>query len=418
MIKIFKFGGAALGNVERIRALCDIIQKEDYERLVIICSAFQNVTNELTAIAKSHFNHKESTIGSFQKLKSKHHKIFDQLVPNRQDLQDELNDLFMETEWFIEDQPEEDYKYNLDQIISVGEIASSRIVSHYLNHQSIDNAWVDIRDYMITDNEYSNANVLWAETDQRLEKLLKNHTQKILITQGFIGSSTENFSTTLGREGSDYTAAILASKLSASSVTFWKDVPGIMSSDPKLDIHASKLKKLSYEEAIEMTYYGAKVIHPKTIKPIIKQEIPFFVKSFLHPEEAGTTISAEANIEYPPLTVIKKNQIILKFQTLDYSHISSRDSSRIFEVLADHHIKANLIMTKAREIILCIDRDDILNKKINSALANNYQISESRNLKLTTVRHYTSNTVDELKSKQVLYKISDGITLQYVTDHA
>ncbi len=414
MIKIFKFGGAALGNVERIRALCEIIQNEEYDRLVIVCSAFQNVTNELTALAKSYYQHKENTLEDFHKLKAKHHQVLDHLVPNRQDLQDDLNDLFMETEWFIEDQPEEDFSYSLDQILVTGEIISSRIVSHFLNQQSIDNNWVDIRDYIITDNKYNNANVLWTETEMRLKKLWDNHTSKILVTQGFIASSTENFSTTLGREGSDYTASILSSRLQADSVTFWKDVPGIMSSDPKLDMGATKLKKLSYEEAIEMTYYGAKVIHPKTIKPIIKQEIPFFVKSFLHPNELGTTISSEENLEYPPLTVIKKDQSVLIFKTKDYSHISSKDSSRIFDSLANNHVKANLIMTKAREIIICLDHNEAVINEIKETLNNHYNINIHMNLRLTTVRHYTANTLDELKMKSIKYQMQDGTTLQYL----
>jgi aspartate kinase len=314
-----------------------------------------------------------------------------------------LNALFTELEWAIDDFNHQDFDYSYDQIVCIGELLSSRIFAAYLNQLQLSTTWIDARDLIRTDTTFRDAKVDWKQTEKQVLELCMQAMQNtIVLTQGFIGATSDNASVTLGREGSDYTAAILASILNASAVSIWKDVEGLLNADPKQFKATQKIELISYSEVIEMAFYGAQVIHPKTIKPLQNKNIPLHVKCFLNPELKGTTIQNEVSqIQYPPIIVLKKQQVLLQVTTRDFSFITEDNLSKLYQVFHQLRIKINLIQNAAISFIACIDHKEDQIEAIIAALDTDYKITRNENAHLLTIRHYDNTIIDELTKDTV-----------------
>jgi aspartate kinase len=317
---------------------------------------------------------------------------------------DEITNTFVEIEWVLEDEPHPDPDFNYDQLVSVGELLSTKIVAAYLNETGLKTKWLDARSYIQTDNTYREGQVNWQKTEELIQKsipqLLKN---QFCVTQGFIGGTSENFTTTLGREGSDYSAAIFAKALAAENVTIWKDVPGVLNADPKLFPNTIKFEQLSYLEAIEMTYYGATVIHPKTIKPLQNAGIPLWVKPFGDPAATGTIISDKQQEQLVPAVIVKKDQVLISISTKDYSFITEDHLSEIFTAFAGCHTKINMMQISALSFSVCIDQNSRRFKQLTEILSNSFKIKYNEGLKLVTIRHFTKQLLDELSADKRIF---------------
>jgi aspartate kinase len=342
--------------------------------------------------------------GVFNEIKDYHYQILHKLFDAKHPVFNEVENTFVEIEWMIEDEPHDDFDFIYDQIVSIGELVSTRIVSAYLNKTGISSNWLDVRGYIHTDNTYREGIVDWDKTKQTITQDVPALLQKgVVVTPGFIGGTSENFTTTLGREGSDYTASIFAACLGAESVTIWKDVPGVLNADPKLFKDTIKYDELSYAEAIEMTYYGASVIHPKTIKPLQNANIPLLVKPFLHPDEAGTIIRETQFIRFEtPVIIVKNRQVLLSISTKDYSFISEDHLSNIFGLFAKAHIKINMMQNSAVSFTVCFDDDLERFDKVVKQLDQNFRIKYNNELTLITVRHYKQELIKELTANRLL----------------
>src|SRR6185503_2447882 len=329
-----------------------------------------------------------------------------------------LENAFVEIDWILEEEPSRGYAFAYDQIVSQGELISTRIISAYLNENGFANEWLDIRDCLVTDDNYRDAKVNWSLTEKlvqrRIPELLKKN--NIVVTQGFIGATPENFTTTLGREGSDYTAAILSFCLDAEEMIVWKDVPGVLSADPKYYEDAVKLQEISYLDAIELTYYGATVIHPKTIKPLENKNIPLRVRSFMAPKDSGTSVG-NYNTTKPlvPCFIFKTNQILLSISAKDFSFVAEDALSKIFKVCADHKVKINLMQNSAISFSVCADNDEFKIPPLIEDLKKDFKVLYNDNLRLVTVRHYYQSTIDKLtKDKTILLEQRSRQTAQVV----
>lgn len=399
MVEVHKFGGASIRDAAHIRRVGDIIKTLIDKPIVIVVSAMGKTTNALEKILHLHQQGDDQALVLFEQLKQQHLALTNELIPDNQAILVDINDAFIEIEWMIEDQPEANQDYAYDQVVSVGEVLSSKILSHYLGSIGVNNQWLDVRDIIVTDNQYREAKVDFEQTQNRIDRYLKGKilANKPIITQGFIGSSTENFTTTLGREGSDYTAAIFSNGLDADKMTVWKDVPGIMTADPKRIPDAVFLPEIDYSEAIEMTYYGAKVIHPKTIKPLENKHIPLEVKSYLDASTTGTIISEKLNANYPPIHVIMDNQYLFEITTKDFSYMAERNLAQILSFLDSIQVKSNMTQNSAITCKICIDYDHKKVEKIKAYLDQDYSVTTIDNLRLITVRHFDDATVDFYK---------------------
>lgn len=403
-VKIFKFGGASLQNVTSIRDVAHILKRYKGSPLFIVVSAMKGVTNQLEQVVASYLGKDGKTMELLEGIKRHHYETCNELFEEEHEIYTTLNDIFVEIEWILEEEPVDSYDFIYDQIVSIGEMLSSSIVFAFLNESGFNIRFLDARDVIITDNIYRSATVLWDETQSRCDKLVspmfdENH---FVISQGFIGCTSENFSTTLGREGSDYSAAIFAYCLNAESMSIWKDVPGVLTADPRLFDNVTKLDRMSYKEAIEMTYYGAKVIHPKTIKPLQNKSIPMYVKSFIDPNDEGTLISDDIEDTYPPLVAVEQNQALLQLSTLDFSFVAEHHLSFIFSLLASLHIQVNLMQNTAISFMICVhDKDGKVDQFVEK-IQGNFKVVLDRGLELVTVRHYHGGILESLKSGKII----------------
>jgi len=405
-MKVYKFGGASVNSVERIQNLASILTKEqgDGEQLVIIISAMGKTTDGLEKVAAAFYEgKKEEALQLFDIIKQQHLNTSKYLlVTHFNECLSYLTDFFTEVEWLLHDKPVREFDYYYDQIVCIGELLSTCIVSHYLIEKGIPNQWMDVRDLLRTDNNFREGNIDWAYTSQKIKSAI--NTDTIYITQGFIGATEDNESTTLGREGSDYTAAVFANILHAQSVTIWKDVMGVMSADPKQFPEAGLLSELSYTEVIEMAFYGAQVIHPKTIKPLQNQQIPLFVKCFTDPELPGTIIHQHSSKQLPPILVIKNNQVMMHLRSLDFSFVGDSLLQKLYALFTTHSIKPNLIQTGAINVQICMDEHAEKIDHIAAAASNWFDVQLEKQLHLITIRHYTPEILDTMTAgkKQVL----------------
>lgn len=414
-MQIYKFGGASIKDAEGIRNIARIIKQKKSDSLVVVLSATQNTTDDLENVLDAYFNTKEDLINLFEKIKLRHEEIMNGLFPNtNHPIFDEVANCFVEIDWIIEEEPQDEYDYLYDQIVSIGELVSSKIVSAYLVEQGLNCKWVDARDFILTDNNFRDAEVDWIETEKNIQRelpeILRNN---IVVTQGFIGSTSENFTTTLGREGSDYTAAIFASCLNSESATIWKDVSGVLNADPKWFSETELIPELSYLDAIELTYYGATVIHPKTIKPLQNKGIPLHVRSFINPEKTGTIIRKTKESLPVPSFIFKVNQGLISVLAKDFSFIVEDNLSHIFSLFHKHRIKINMMHNSAVNFSVSADyhKESIL--PLIEELKERFNVSFIKGLELVTIRYYNQETIDRvLTDKEIILEVKDSYTCQ------
>jgi aspartate kinase len=409
-MKVFKFGGASLKNASAIKNMASIVKAYAESPLLVVVSAMGKTTNALESILNA-FKKEGNYQSEIQTLRNYHFEICDSLFEDSHPVKKKIESVLEELADNLQTPGEYDQVY--DQVISLGEVISSVIVSQYLIEQGLPCQWLDARKYIITDTAFREGKVDWKKTEEHIHQLKVDLQHTIFLTQGFIGSNVLGFTTTLGREGSDYTAAIFASCLQAESVTIWKDVPGVMSADPKRLPGAIVFEELPYTEAAEMTYYGASVIHPKTIKPLAVKQIPLYVKSFDDYTLPGTKIH-ECQIEkLPPLIVFKDNQCLLSCRVTDYTFINEEQMSIIFNALADLDIKINVMQNSAISFSFCIDfRESKLNSLLDR-LQQYFEVYYNTGLTLITVKNYDSGTFNEYRKKPgILIEQSSRSTLQ------
>ena len=416
-MNVFKFGGASVNSVDRIKNVADILHNYPNEKLLIVISAIGKTTNALEKVVNAFFEgKKEEALELFNGVKQNHLTTAKYLlVKNYNETEKQLSNFFTEVEWLLHDKPVRDYDYYYDQVVCVGELLSTAIVSAYLNEAGINNTWVDVRDIFRTDDNFRDANIDWEITQAKVNNSivpLYNETN-IVITQGFIGCTDENESTTLGREGSDYTAAVFANMLDATAQTIWKDVESVMNADPKEFPDAQPIHELNYDEVIEMAYYGAQVIHPKTIKPLQNKGIPLYVKCFLNPSLEGTYIHDESIKGLPPIIVVKQNQALIHLHSHDYSFVGEKPISRLYQILSEIKIKPNLLQSGAVSLMLCLDDRTDKIEKLAHAAAELFDVQVEKGLSLLTIRHYNKNILDEMTAgKNIVLKQQSPETVQ------
>ena len=415
-MRVFKFGGASVKDAEGVKNLFSVLKKVGHNDTLIVVSAMGKTTNALEVVLNNYFNNRSELQSSIQDIKKYHNGILLDLFENEENkVFSHVSALFIELDNFFKTNKSPDYNFVYDQVIGYGELISTTIISHYLEGEGIKNNWLDVREFIKTDNYYRRANVDWSATQDIISK--KVNKSVLNITQGFLGSDANNFTTTLGREGSDYTAAIFAFCLNAESVTIWKDVPGVLNADPRYFENAQLLNKISYREAIELAFYGASVIHPKTLQPLQRKEIPLHVKSFLNPEKQGTIVGREIGIDPKvPCFILKQNQVLLSLSTLDFSYIMEENISEIFNLLHLYKMKVDVIQNSAISFSVCFDNNYNNLEKLLHHLKAKFKVTCHEKVSLYTIRHYDEESISQLESnKSVLLKQILGETVQIVT---
>jgi aspartate kinase len=403
-IRVFKFGGSSLKDAAAVQNVARILQDYKNEKLVIVVSAMGKTTDALEKVVEAHALGNGMAPAILEEIKRSHYFIIQELFGEEHEVYDLVNDTFVEIEWVLDEPPHENYDYMYDQMVSVGELLSSRIVGAYLNREGLPTHWLDARDVILTDDIFREGWVQWEETLERSERHARPLLEQggFVITQGFIGSTTENFTTTLGREGSDYTAAIFSFCLDAVDMTIWKDVPGVLTGDPRLFDNVIKLDRLSYKEAIEMTYYGAKVIHPKTIKPLQNKSIPLYVKSYIDPKGEGTLISDEVEDTYPPMVAVERDQALLQISTRDFSFVAEHHISYLFTKIAELRLQVNMMQNSAISFSVCVnDIDDKVDRFMKN-IEEQFKVMADRDLELITVRHFHQDVLENLTQGKII----------------
>ncbi len=417
-MKVFKFGGASVKDAEAVKNVAKVLSSFSDEKLLVVISAMGKTTNMLEKLVDSYFKSTDSKQSNFEDLKEFHYKIINQLLPQTQsNAFDDIENLFIELECLLEAEPDNTYDYHYDQIVSYGEIFSTKIVSAFLNEAGIKNRWMDAQNFISTDNTYREGKVNWSLTNEKIAKTLSPIVQKkMVITQGFIGRNSANSTVTLGREGSDYSASIFAYCLDAQSVTIWKDVAGVMNADPKRFAEAVKITGLSYNRAIEMAFYGATVIHPKTIQPLLNKEIPLYVKSFLNPNDEGTTVGVSKEEEDKVSTYIfKQNQMLISIASKDFSFIVEENLSSIFLLFAKNGIKINVMQNSAISFTVCVDYNEIKCNLLIQELEENYKVKSNINLELLTISNYENADIKKYaENRKILLEQRNRRSLQLV----
>jgi aspartate kinase len=414
-MQVYKFGGASIQNADAITNVGEILKGVKEDQLVIVISAIGKTTNKLVALTNAYLNLQSNINELLEEIKQDHFRIIQDLFGTlNHRVFDEVSNSFVEIEWLLEEEPADTPDYIYDQIVSIGEVVSSKIVAAYLTEVGCQSTWVDARNYIKTDNNYREANVDWHRTELEMKKTLPAILNKgFVITQGFIGGTSENFTTTLGREGSDYSAAIFSACLNASALTIWKDVPGVLNADPKWFERTEKIPELSYHDAIELTYYGATVIHPKTIKPLQNHGIPLFVRSFKDPAEPGTKISSVAAPVSIPSFIFKVNQVLISIMPKDLSFIIEENLSDIFQIFHGYKVKVNTMHNSAVSFSISADYEENEIEKLIDELSNRYHIKYNTGVELVTIRYYNESTIDRVtQHKDILLEIKSRHTCQ------
>lgn len=412
-MKVFKFGGASVNSIERIQNIKTILNGFADENLMIIISAMGKTTNALEKVVESFYEgRKEESFKLWEVIKTQHITTAKYLlVTHFNQCLEQLTNFFTEVEWLLHDKPARQFDYYYDQVVCVGELLSTCIISHFLNEMGIHNQWIDVRDIIRTDDNFRDASIDWNYTAQKVKELKEKYypaakqletsyleppRSNIVITQGFIGSTDENESTTLGREGSDFTAAIFANLLDSEGLTIWKDVEGVMSADPKQFSNAQLINELSFDEVIEMAYYGAQVIHPKTIKPLQNKGIPLYVKCFLDPSLPGTVIYKKQLKHLPPIVIIKQNQVLMHLHSQDFSFVGEKPMSRLYEIFGHIKIRPNLIQTGAVSLQVCFDDRSEKIDQLAAEASSVFDVQIERGLSLLTIRHFNKELLEKM----------------------
>ena len=401
-MKVFKFGGASVKDAAAVKNVFEIINSEK-GNLAVVISAMGKSTDLLETLIKTYFNSDDEKWTIFNNFKNYHIEIIGDLFGEK-GMPQGVYELFTELEHKLNSRPSYDFNFEYDQIICFGELISTRIVSDYITATGQKNAWIDIRNCLKTDDTFRDARVDWEWTGQLIREEFSFSDTSLYITQGFIGSTTTNLTTTLGREGSDFTAAIIGSSLKVESVSIWKDVPGVLSADPKKMNDTVMINELSYKEAVEMTHSGAKVIHPKTMQPLHNEGIPLLVKSFVEPQNPGTVIhKINHKIELPPIFILKENQVLITLSALDFSIISISDIEHVVKFLMEKLITVTLMQQSAIDLNIVADASDENLEEIFSELSTDYNIRYNTDLTLVTIRHYTEEVLDWMVKEKDIY---------------
>jgi len=414
-MRIFKFGGASVKDADGVRNLIKVLNKVGHENTLLVVSAMGKTTNAMEKVVNAYFEDRQSLPSAIEEVFRFHEDILNDLFENTgHPIYGKIKLLFDEVQGFLAWNKSPKYNFVYDQVVGYGELISTQIVSEYLNESGVQNTWLDVRGLIKTDNSYRDTTVNWEKTQQNVQRIVDR--KKLNITQGFLGSDENNFTTTLGREGSDYTAAILAYCLNADSVTIWKDVPGVLNADPRYFKETQLLNKISYLEAIELAFYGASVIHPKTLQPLQQKEIPLHVKSFINPKDPGTTVDKGIGIEPEvPCFIVKKNQVLMKLSSLDFSFIVEDSISELFKMLHDHKMKVDLIQNSAISFSVCVDNRFGRLEELLGLLKGRFNVVHHEGVSLYTIRHFTNEAIESmLNGHDVLLEQRGKETIQLV----
>lgn len=410
-MKIFKFGGASVKDADSVKNVLRVLSIQGFERCLIVVSAMGKTTNALERVVEFYFN-KSDYQQEIAKIKEEHIQIAKGLFNENHHVFSEIKLFFDDIESFLRRNKSPNYNFVYDQVVTCGEMISSKILSVYLSDNEMGNQWLDARDFIKTDTNYREGVVNWEDTERNISQLDK---AKTYVTQGFIGSDENNFTVSLGREGSDYSAAIFAYCLDAKDMTIWKDVPGVMTGDPRKFENVELLSNISYEEAIEMAYYGASVIHPKTLQPLKQKSIPFFVKSFINPEKAGTKIGISTENQLLESYILKENQVLIRISTRDFSFIAEDHISFIFRELAKRNIKVSLMQNSAISLALCLEDKFNNVDELEAELEQDFNTEIVKNVSLFTIRNARLENLDKLyEGKNVLLEQITKTTVQMI----
>ena len=412
MIKVLKFGGASIKNSERIANVFSIINNFKNQKIIIVFSAIANVTNLLEDLVDLYFNNSQQLKSKLLEIRNVHAQITKELFEKDHQVFIEIEKIFSELDFFLKTNSNKNLSFVYDQIVSAGELLSSKILSNYLNNKSFENTLVDARDIIKTNDKYQNANIDWALTKDKIKSYLVDFP---IITQGFIGSDSSNYTTTLGREGSDFTAAIIANVLNVSEVTIWKDVDGVLNADPRYFNDFVLLDQLPYSEAVELAFYGAKVIHPRTIQPLQEKNIPLIVRSFLNYDNKGTIINNDNKNLSIPSFIVKENQVLISISDKNLSFIIEEHLSWIFFVLDKYDIRLNLMQNSAVSFSICVDNKRTIINSLIAELSSKFKVYYNDSVKLFTIRHYNQDSIDKvIANKKVLLEQKSRNTVQFV----
>ena len=412
-MKIFKFGGASVKDAESVKNVAVVLESQGFEKCLLVVSAMGKTTNALEKVVEYYFA-KEDYHAEIEKVKQNHLDISNGLFQENHPVFAEISLFFDDIESFLRRNKSPNYNFVYDQVVSCGEMISSKILSEYLNDIQFKNTWLDARDYIKTDSNYREGTIDWEETQKNISAL---NPQNSYVTQGFIGSESNNFTVTLGREGSDYSAAVFAYCLDAEAMTIWKDVPGVMTGDPRKFENVSLLSNISYEEAIEMAYYGASVIHPKTLQPLQQKNIPFYVKSFLDPSKPGTKVGNTDKNRFEESYILKENQHLMRIATRDFSFIAEEHLSQIFALLAKYKIKISLMQNSAISLALCLEDKYNNIDELNKELQMGFDSEMVKNVSLFTVRNANLEDINKFyENKNILLEQISKKTIQVVTN--
>lgn len=413
-MKIFKFGGASVKDAESVKNVAKVLKSEGFNNTLIVISAMGKMTNAFEKIIESYVLNKPDLNENIEFVRDYHVKIISELFEREHSIVlVEVEKLLGQLSGFLITNKNKDYNFIYDQLVGFGELISTTIVSNYLSELGIINKWLDVREFVKTDDSFRDAHVNWDETLSKISSLNSN---QLYITQGFLGRNTKNETTTLGREGSDYSAAIFAYCLNAESVTIWKDVDGVLNADPRFFENTVLLQQISYKEAIEMAFYGASVIHPKTLKPLENKNIPLYVRSFFNLNSQGTAVSKGRNlVPEIPCFIVKKSQILVSISAIDFSFMVEHNLSDIFKILHDFKLKVNLIQNSALSFSVCIEDNFGNFQSFISEITMNYKVNYIENVSLYTIRHATKNAIESIEQKgEVLLKQATKGTVQVI----
>ena len=415
-MRVFKFGGASVKDAAGVINILSVLKHTGFSETLIVVSAMGKTTNALEEVVKNYFDENSRYLEDLEKIKQNHYQIIAELFQqDSAQTKENINQLFEEIIVFLNHNNSKDYSLIYDQVVSLGELVSTTIISNYITSQGIKNRWLDARKCIKTDSYYRDANLDWEATQKSILKAADGNST--LISQGFIGSDSEGLTTTLGREGSDYSAAIFAYALDAESVTIWKDVPGVLNADPRVFKDTQLLRQISYREAIELAYYGASVIHPKTLQPLQRKEIPLFVKSFENPADDGTSVSKGKTLEpLVPCFILKKDQTLLKLSSLDFSFIVEENISEIFALLHKFQMRVEMIQNSAISFSICIYNKYDKLEGLLEALASKFKVKVVDGVSLYTIRHFDKPAINFIKNRdaKVLLEQRTLKTAQFV----
>ena len=414
-MRIFKFGGASIKDADAIKNVVNVLKQVGHTDTLLVISAMGKTTNAMEQIIDAYFNDKDRLEDDIQVVIDKHKEVINALFEvKNHEVHSRINELIEEFRGFLIWNKSPKYAFVYDQVVGYGELMSTTILSAYFKEVGIANQWLDVRRLIKTDNSYRDAQVNWERTETRVKEQVNTGT--LNITQGFLGSDENNFTTTLGREGSDYTGAILAYCLDADSLTIWKDVPGVLNADPRRFKETQLLREISYREAIELAFYGASVIHPKTLQPLQGKEIPLYVKSFVNPKEDGTVVGRGTKITPEvPCFIVKNKQVLLKLSSLDFSFIVEENMSEIFKLFHDNRLKVDLIQNSAISFSVCLDNKFNGLKDALEILEKKFKVTCHQDVSLYTIRHFNEDSVDKiLNGDTVLVEQRSKETIQLV----